>query len=323
MKKKIYTVALVLLSLSGFTGCSESFLDLSNPSALSPSVFPSKMADMETLVNAVYSLVNHYELYGAELLVKGPFITDHTGDMAWTADDHWNQLARNDIQSSNGMIQNIWSGYYMVIGSCNTLLEEVEKFEASGNLQPEEQTRLSQMRGEGLFWRGWAHQQLVQFWGEGYPCNGDGDKQGVPIRLSVVTSENMNAARNTVNEVYAQVLKDYEEALTLLPSSWDGDSNRSRVTSYAAKSYMGQANLFMGNYDKAKQYLKEVIDESGKSLLPFNEYKDMFNEKQVKFNNESILELNFKASSATGWGNQWSGGECTIHSRLGSPYFSQ
>ena len=317
MKKKIYTVALALLSLSGFTGCSESFLDLSNPSALSPSAFPSKMADMETLVNAVYALVNRYELYGAELLIKGPFITDHTCDMAWTADDHWNQLARNDIQSSNGMIQNIWYGYYAVIGGCNTLLEEVEKFEARGNLQAEEQTRLSQMRGEGLFWRGWAHQQLVQFWGEGYPCNGDGDKQGVPLRLSVVTAENMNAARNTVNEVYAQVLKDYEEAATLLPSSWDGESNRSRVTSHAVKSYMGQANLFMGNYDKAKQYLKEVIDESGKSLLPFNEYKDMFNDKQVKFNNESILELNFKASSgASSQGNTWSGGECTSISKF-------
>ena len=44
--------------------------------------------------------------------------------------------------------------------------------------------RLSQMKGEALFWRGWAHQQLVAFFGEGYPCNGDGDKKGVPVRFT-------------------------------------------------------------------------------------------------------------------------------------------
>lgn len=313
--KKIYTFVLALVGFTGFTGCADSFLDLSNPGALSPAVFPSKISDMETLVNTVYSLVNHYELYGSEMLVKGQFITDHTADMSWIADDAWNQLARNDIQSSNNMIQSIWYGYYMVVSGCNTLLEEVEKFSARPNLTETERARLSQMRGEGLFWRGWAHQQLVQFWGEGYPCNGDGEKQGVPLRLSVLSSDMMNAPRNTVNEVYAQVLKDYAEAASLLPARWEKEADRPRVTSIAVKSYQGQANLFMGNYEEAKKYFKEVIDNSGKSLLPFDQYKQMFNEEQEKFNAESILELNFKASSATGWGNQWSGGECTSHSK--------
>ena len=310
-------IAIILAAATlGLGSCSDSFLDLSNPSALSPSTFPKKMGDLEMFVNTCYSLVGHYELYGAELMVKGPFITDHTGDMAWQSDDSWNQLARNEIDPSNGMIQNIWYGYYRVINAANTLLEEVERFNKEGLVQTD-LDRISQMRGEALFWRGWAHQQLVQLWGEGYPCNGDGNKQGVPIRLKAVNApEGLNIARSTVNEVYAQVIKDYQEAATLLPDKWDDRADAPRPTKYAAESFIGQAYLFMGQNDEAKAALKDVIDHSGKRLLPFNDYKNMFNDHQTKFNDESILELNFKASSATGWGNQASGGECQSHCKF-------
>ena len=59
------------------------------------------------------------------------------------------------------------------------------------------------MKGEALFWRGWAHQQLVAFFGEGYPCNGEGDRKGVPVRLQVASTPDMlNIERSTVAEVY-------------------------------------------------------------------------------------------------------------------------
>lgn len=69
----------------------------------------------------------------------------------------------------------------------------------------------------------------------------------------------------------------------------------------AVASYIGQANLYMGNYDAAKKALKEVIDSSGKELLPFNEYAKMFNEDQEKFNRESILEINFRNGDTSGY----------------------
>ena len=57
----------------------------------------------------------------------------------------------------------------------------------------------------------------------------------------------------------------------------------------------------MGNYDAAKKALKEVIDSSGKELLPFNEYAKMFNEDQEKFNRELILEINFRNGDTSGY----------------------
>ena len=111
----------------------------------------------------------------------------------------------------------------------------------------------------------------------------------------------LNIERSTVSEVYDQILKDYEAAKSLLPAKWEERADYPRPTSVAATSYIGQANLYMGNYEAAKTALKEVIDSSGKELLPWNEYEKMFNEDQEKFNRESILEINFRNGDTSGY----------------------
>ena len=273
MKKLVILLAAALT----FNSCSDSFLDLSNPSALSPSVYPKSMADMETIVTSVYANMVAVPLYGKRVMAKGTFCVDHTVDMAWTGDANWNQLATNQVTSDNAYIGTLWIGYYKMISCANTVLEQLERIDKE-KFTDADLVRLSQMKGEALFWRGWAHQQLVAFFGEGYPCNGDGDKKGVPVRLQVASTPDMlNIERSTVAEVYDQILKDYEAAKLLLPAVWEERADYPRPTSVAVASYIGQANLYMGNYDAAKKALKEVIDSSGKELLPFNEYAKMFN----------------------------------------------
>lgn len=311
---------MLLITVVFFNSCSDSFLDLSDPSTLSPSYFPKTMTDMESLVTSCYAEVICFELYGKRVMAKHSFIVDHTADMGWTADPYWNQQATNQVSSDNGYVQTLWWGYYKVIACANTVLVEAEKIDKS-TFTEDELARLSQIKGEALFWRGWGHQQLVQFWGEGYPCNGDGDKLGVPIRTEVAnTSDKMNSTRNTVEEVYTQILEDYKAAEALLPDHWANRADFSRPDKYAVKSFIGQVNLYQGNYDAAKTQLKEVIDNSGKQLVPFEEYEKMFNENQTKFNNESILEINLKDGSSSGWGN-WSGGEGSMHAFVASLCF--
>ena len=299
MKKiLIMTISAILL----FSNCSDDFLDLSNPSTLSTSVFPKTMEDLESIVTSIYANMVSVPLYGKRIMAKGSFCVDHTVDMAWTGDQNWNQLATNQITSDNTYVGTLWAGFYKVISCANTVLQETERI-SKERFTTEDMARISQMRGEAFFWRAWAHQQLVCFYGEGYPCNGDGDKAGVPIRLEVASSPSeLNIARSTVNEVYSQIETDYLEAENLLPNSWTTRADFSRPTSYAVKSYLGQSYLYKGDYEKAKTILKDVIDNSGKSLVPFDEYQKMFNEDQTTYNNESILELNLRdGSSASYW----------------------
>ncbi len=311
MKNKI----IVFITAVLFSSCADSFLDLSDSSTLSPDNFPVTMDHMESLSTACYAQVIHINLYGCMALTKGAFVSDHTVDMAWTTDEHWSKQAQNQLEPNNGNVATLWDAYYKVVSAANTLLDCIDNFKKDG-LTDVQLKRLSQMKGEGLFWRGWAHQQLVQYWGEGYPCNGDGDKLGVPLRLSAsMTPASLKAKRNTVDEVYSQVLTDYKNAVDLLPEKWD-DSNLGRPTKWAVQSYIGQLNLYKGDWKASKDILKDVIDKSGYQLLPFEDYKNMFNDNQIKFNKESILELNFiKGHTPGGYGN-WAGAVSQMHSSL-------
>lgn len=305
-------ILILLIAVITFNSCSDSFLDLSDSSTLSPTNFPQTMADLESLVTACYAETNCFELYGKRALTKHAFPLDHTVDIAWIADPYWQQQATHQVTSDNDHVRSLWWGYWKVVQCANMVLAETERIDKS-TFTESELARISQMNGEALFWRAWGHQNLVQFWGEGYPCNGDGGKQGIPIRLEVATtSAQMNLPRSTVDEVYAQILKDYREAETLLPEHWTNRADLPRPDKYAVRSFIGQVNLYQGDYEGAKTQLKNVIDNSGKTLLPFDEYSNMFSETQTKFNNESILEINLKNGSSSGWGN-WGGGEGSMH----------
>lgn len=95
-------------------------------------------------------------------MAKGTFCVDHTVDMAWTGDANWNQLATNQVTSDNAYIGTLWIGYYKMISCANTVLEQLERIDKE-KFTDADLVRLSQMKGEALFWRGWAHQQLVAF----------------------------------------------------------------------------------------------------------------------------------------------------------------
>ena len=217
-----------------FSSCSDSFLELSNPSALSPEYFPKTIDDMELIVNALYAQPNSMHMYGFYMLGKHSFICDHTVDMAWSADQVWNQQVLHEVSPDNENILLLWDGLYKTVNAANTVIEEAESFK--GDRTPEVEARLSQIRGEALFWRAWAHLHLVQYWGEGFPCNGDGDKLGIPLRVRTAsTIDQVNLARSTVNEVYDQILKDYAEAEGLLPDSWSARADKPRPTKWASR----------------------------------------------------------------------------------------
>src|SRR5690606_26129962 len=301
------TITIIISSILMW-GCSNDFLDVSNPSRLSPAVFPKSIADMEQEVTAIYGQLTQQGLYGKRIFAKGTFVTDHTVDMSWTADAYWNQLTTNQITPDNTYISTLWFAFYKVVNCANTVLLEAGRINTAG-FSPEDTKRLSQMKGEALFWRGWAHQHLVALWGEGFAANGDGDTQGIALRLEVASSpDQLTIPRNTVDEVYDQILSDYTEAIALLPTSWSARENFPRPTTYAVKSFMGQLNLFKGDLAAAKNVLKDVIDNAGKELVSFEDYKDMFNEKQIKFNSESILEINLRNgnSGANFWNSEGS-----------------
>ena len=145
MKKLVILLAAALT----FNSCSDSFLDLSNPSALSPSVYLI-YGGYGDYRNISYANMVAVPLYRKEGYGERDILCDHTVDMAWTGDANWNQLATNQVTSDNAYIGTLWIGYYKMISCANTVLEQLERIDKE-KFTDADLVRLSQMKGEALF----------------------------------------------------------------------------------------------------------------------------------------------------------------------------
>lgn len=286
--------------------CSDSFVDLPNPSEVSVEVFPRDLKDLEQVNNQVYGHLNSWYGFGSEMLAKTTFPNDHTTDMAYLTADFWNTIAINKYDAANTIFRTVWQGMYRAILSTNTTLDFAGRINERTKLTAEGQARVKTMMGENYFWRAYSHMLLCCYFGEGYPCNGDGGKKAVPLQSTLPQDlPTTRVPRCTVDELYAQCIKDYVKAIELLPESWPQDQ-LFRPTRGAAKSFLGQLYLYQGDWARCAEMLKDVIDHSGKELVPFDVYKDMFNAGAEEYNKESILELNEVADARYGMGQRHS-----------------
>lgn len=75
------------------------------------------------------------------------------------------------------------------------------------------QELFDQIKGEALCIRAWAHFNLVQLYAKRYEAGKDNTQDGIPYREKAVAEEQ---ARNSVEDVYAKINNDLDEACILL-----------------------------------------------------------------------------------------------------------
>lgn len=178
----------------------------------------------------------------------------------------------SDIDLIN-MSYSLWS----VIGHCSTVYESLKGASASEAIK-------NQCEGECLAWKAMAYFFLVRSFGD------------VPIIHS--NSETLAAGNyNTLpkvqkTDVYDYIVMTLEKALELLPKT---KSTTGRIDYYCAegllaKVYLAKAGvsgtLNKDDLAKAAAYAKDVIDNSGRSLLGV--YSDIFRGSN-NFSDESLF----------------------------------
>ena len=298
MKKLIYIFIIIAL---GLASCEKDYLELSDPNTLSPSVFPTTMEHMDLLLTSVYANTHSYGLYGHNFGGKNVFCFDHTWDLAWRADQHWNELTQNNAKSSDSYLYETWRDIWRGVQQANNFLGVAPDFKAK-YANADDLEALKFMEGQAHFLRAWYYFYLVNFWGETFINNGQGgDKMGVPIISNVADSrDEMYVTRESVREVWDFIIADLKEAETLLEGKvWTG-ADKSRVNEWAVKGFLGRAYLYTEEWDNAKTALKDVIDNSGRTLVAFDTYKEMFNGKN-ELNEESLFEISLGVDKNT-WG---------------------
>ena len=298
MKKtiKIFTLVLVL----GCASCGDDFLEVSDTNVLSTSQFPTNLKHMDLLLNAIYANQHSQGLYGMSYLGMTIYSLGNIQNMGWRNDDFRNQMLTHEVRSGNSYLHEAWRDLFRGIQQCNTFLDRAPVVRESITNDADLAT-LNRMEGEAYFMRAWHYFMAEGLFGESFIHNGQGgDKLGMPIIVNPATSfEEMRVSRSTVRETWDFIISDLKEAEKLLANATD----EKRVTKWAVKSFLGKVYVFTEDWESAKTSLKDVIDNSGKELVTFDVYREMFYGSTNERNKESIFEISLKAKPGEGWGS--------------------
>ena len=235
-----------------------------------------KIGDVEVVqtVNNLYAALNgiHREMVsqesGRQAMGGEPgfmMMRDCEGDdMTWLTNTWmkaswlgW-QANMNETSSDN---RNIWRIHYQWILNANKILEGLETVPVATG----EEQLYKQVKGEALCIRAFAHFDLVQLYAGRYKQGGGNSQLGIPYRE---TSEVTEMARHTVEEVYAKINADLDEACTLLVGIEANDVNH--YTEMVAWGLKARVALAMQDYANAANYAEKAIqlaEAEGKSLM--------------------------------------------------------
>lgn len=276
MKKAKYILAaLVLGSSLTLTSCSDDFLDTTPTSSVSDAVAYATGENLMVIINGMHR--NMYVRqnssqgqngYTAQLIVNeilGEDVIFPTQGNGWFVSGmRW--LTNNNESSTD--LSYPWNFWYGMIRSANNVI-------VYGEAATGDQTLKEKAIGEAYAYRAYSHFELVQRYANRYVKGQNNSQLGVIIRTDPSSSEILvPKARNTVEEVYAQIWADLDKAEQLLTGKTKTNSSH-----FALDNVLGlkaRIALVQQDYEKAAQYA--ALARQGKSLMTQAQYKQGFND---------------------------------------------
>ena len=248
---------LLLLTSHLFAGCAD--LDQTSISSIDRDDFYKSKQDVETAINGIYqefTVDGFYGMFNNQSIYINDLQTDYVKAGAQTNSAHIRELSNFAIQPTNLFVGYAWEEHYTAINRANVVIDKLT--EAAWL---DEQSRQN-YTNEARFLRALMYFNLVRYFG------------GVPI--VVHDGEGEGAPRNSIDEVYEQIVSDFTAAESLPANYTTLDSRASSLAASAllSKVYLvwaqtltekGRANQ-REYYQKAIQYAQKVID-SGKYRL--------------------------------------------------------
>ena len=280
MKSKI-TIIIGVLALM-VTSCGKDFLNVPSQTSLTTEVYFKTESDFVQAINGTYAplrvmysgTVLNGNPDGLSAFVLGEMHSDNTRyilnpsfrariDMENAAD--FIHEPANTVSTAN------YQNAYQIIGRANQILNFIDGVtftEATKN----------NVKGQALFLRAFGYYDLVQYFGS------------VPLHLTPVSSLGETALPlSTPEEIFGQIVKDAQLAITLLPEKSAQESGR--ATKGSAKILLANVYMIEKNYTAAETLLKEIV-ASGEYALLAN-YGAIYDPAN-KNNKESIFEIQYK-----------------------------
>jgi tetratricopeptide (TPR) repeat protein len=274
---KAFTRILLLAGVISISSCKK-FLETKQFDRSNEAAFYKSASDFEQAVVGAYSSL-------ANLYSSGNFyflLTDIRSDNAsvYVPGGSAGPLSKSEyddftLTSNNEHLLGYWDVSYSLIQKTNDIIT----FLADVDFDP---AKKNQYRGEAEVLRALAYFNLVRLYGD------------VPLVLERFENidDSYRKGRNTVDEIYAQIIRDLKDAETLLVTNRNTGDNSGRADKGIALSLLGNVYLTQKKFSEAATEFKKVIDMNAYSLLA--NYSDLFKSGQ-QGNSETIWQAYYLA----------------------------
>jgi hypothetical protein len=238
----IFTIALTIFS------CSD-LLDVEPQQSIDSTVALNTAADVESAVIGMYSILGRGSLYGTNFSLLSELLGAETHIQWQGTFQSYRQVGNKNMLKENSEAARTWINAYDGINLANNILSALTVVE-DADLR-------NTFEGEALLIRAILHFELVRLYAKPWNDGNPSINLGVPLKTTPTLNEEEASelvGRNTVSEVYAQVITDLENAEFLLP-----EENGIRVNTFIASAFLAKVFLQQGNYADARDKANLVI----------------------------------------------------------------
>jgi starch-binding outer membrane protein, SusD/RagB family len=255
---KLYMLALVMV----FAGACNNELELSDPDAIGSDISLATNDNVKSVLLGAYNALSNGDLFGGTTQ-RNSELLGANGEIKWSGTfTDPGDIFNKDMATTSGDAADTWIAAYNAINITNNVLSALDVVDADNR---------SQVEGEALFIRGLVYFELVQLFGKPYVAGSANSELGVPILLVEDRNSIEQFPRNTVEEVYQQVLDDLIASESLLEEG----PNPGLASAEAAAAILSRVYLQMEDYPNARDAANRVITSGNYSLM--SAFADCFN----------------------------------------------
>jgi tetratricopeptide (TPR) repeat protein len=289
-QKRVLHLLLVGITTTVMSGCTN-FLNLPPLQDLDADGALTNGQGVETAVTGAYQIIQSGNFWGGNMLtmteVFGDFALPERGNL----DFHTGMYANRNLNFFNAHGRMFWGGNrddrnssYEAINRVNNVLARID------NVQDLSEASRNRIRGEALFIRGLFHFELVRCFALPWGATNGNNHPGIVIRTEPTNSPNSQGPRrrNTVAEVYTQVIQDLTEAERLLPAPGGTGAIQGRATRWSAAAILARVYFQQNDFARAAEAAGRVIGSNAYQLAALN---TMFGESPRPGSPEIVFEV--------------------------------
>ncbi|MEO8764062.1 MAG: RagB/SusD family nutrient uptake outer membrane protein [Ginsengibacter sp.] len=254
MKNIIEKIVLYSIILF-FTACSKK-LDTNPTDSIDAGSALNTSVDVKLALVGAYKDLGTEDFFGGEIFLEGDLMA-YGNEISWSGTyQGLTQINNNTIPVDNGFVTNNWLDGYKAINDVNNVLSALNVVIAAEK---------NQVEGEAKYIRAFSYFELVKKFGKAWNDGDPTSNPGVPLVLTPthsITEEN-KVKRNTVAEVYAQVISDLTDAKNKLPQDNGFFANQSAASAVLARVYLQK-----GDFANAAIEADNAINSTGAQLAP-------------------------------------------------------